>query len=296
MNDQYNVPREPKMTTTTCCSFCDEPGHNIRTCTDYRIENGWREILRRADFIRGLDDEGLENVIHSLQTFPPLLLTAVAVKYAQSYANDSMETKLNNIRLWIQHETARYESLSQEDKFAYLHWLDPGTYLPDGTIIPHDDDVPELVTDDEDEDDFIPVNDINPVSTHLIEPFLLCIESADELAEQCECPICFEEDRTLLDMNTTSCEHSFCHSCIMRHLRTKDSCPMCRTTVRTLQVRQAEHYDEVKEAFGSITRHTPIRIFQAPDGTFESRPPLPASILRRIQPIPLPSLTHRYIG
>jgi hypothetical protein len=283
--------------TTTCCSFCDEPGHNIHTCTDVRIENGWRDILRRANIQQGsfLDDEGIANVIHSLQTFPTVLLTAVAVQYAQSYVDDSMETKLNNLRSWIQHEASRYETLSHEDKCVYLHWLDPGTYLPDGTILPNDDDIPELVTDDDDDDGLIPFNDSNTVSTYLIDPFLLCIESAEELGQYSECPICFEEDRTLLDMNTTSCEHSFCHSCIMRHLKRRQDCPMCRTQVTTLQVRQSEHYDEVKNAFGPITRDTPISIFPMPDGTFESTPPLPASILRRIRPLDLPS-RHRYVG
>ena len=138
-----------------CCSFCLDPGHNIRTCSDIRIENGWRDILRRADFIQGshINDEDLSNIISNyLQTFPELLLTAVAIKYAQSYASDSVETKINNIRMWIYREAARYESLSQEEKNAYLHWLDPGTYLPDGTILVDlvdDSDMPELVSDDD---------------------------------------------------------------------------------------------------------------------------------------------------
>jgi hypothetical protein len=282
--------------TTPCCSFCLDPGHNIRTCSDIRIENGWRAILRRANIVEGspINDEDVSNVRVYLQTFPEILLTAVAIKYAQSYVSDSTETKINNICMWLYREEARHQSLSDEDRFVYLHWLDPGRYLPDGTIIPDDDDIPELVTDDE-EDDFIPFNDVNPVSTRLIEPFLLCMESAEELGKYSECPICFEEDVTLLDMNTTSCEHSFCHSCIMRHLRRRQDCPMCRRQVTTLQVRQSEHYEEVKNAFGPITRNTRIRIFQTQDDTFESNPPLPASILRRIQPLDLPS-RHRYIG
>ena len=65
---------------------------------------------------------------------------------------------------------------------------------------------------------------------------------------------------------------------------------MCRTHVTTLQVRKTEHYDEVKEAFGPITRNTQFHVLQTPIGTFESSPPLPASILRRLQPIYFPSV------
>ena len=278
---------------TTTCSFCSEPGHNIRTCSDIRIENGWRDILCRSNFIRfpNLNDDVLEDVQTYLQTFPTLLLTGVAVQFAQSHVSDSVETKINNIRLWIYREAARYESLPEEEKGGYLYWLDPGTYLPDGTLLPDleddFDDLPDLVTDDE--DDFIPFNDVTPISNYLIEPRLLCTESADELAAQCECPICFEEDRTLFDMNTTSCQHSFCHSCIMTHLRIKNSCPMCRTTVTTLQVRKTENYDEVNEVFGPITLNTQSHVFHMPNGRF-------GSTLRRLQPIYLPPSQDRYIG
>jgi len=289
-----------------CCSFCLDPGHNIRTCSDIRIENGWRDILRRVDFIRNspINDEDLSIIIiNYTQTFPSLLLTAIAIKYAQSYASDSVETKTNNIRMWIYREAAHYETLSNEEKGAYRHWIDPGTYLPDGTIMPDIeddfDDIPDLVTDeetDDTDDGFIPFNDITPIFNHLIQPRLLCTESEAELAAQCECPICFEEEVTLFDMDTTSCEHSFCHSCIMRHLRTKNNCPMCRTHVTTLQVRKIQHYDEVKEAFGPITRNTQFHVFQTPIGTFESSPPLPASILRRLQPIYFPSVERLRLG
>ena len=280
-------------TNDRCCSFCLDPGHNIRTCSDIRIENGWRDILRRSKFHQGpFDEEGLRVY---LQHFPDILLKAVAVKYAQSLADHSVEIKINNICLAIQREVVRFHAFSTEEKNAFLHWMDPSTYLPDGSIFPDDylnepilevdsdSDIPDLIIDDESDDGFIPLTPNVPISTHLIEPLLLCTESADELGQYSECPICFEEDRTLLDMNTTSCEHSFCHSCIIRHLRRKNDCPMCRAPVRSLQVRQTEHYDAVMEAFGPIRRSLlPVNI------------PLniPGIIHRFINTIP----TRRYIG
>lgn len=119
----------------------------------------------------------------------------------------------------------------------------------------------EYITDDEIDDEFIPLTSNVKISTHLIEPLLLCTESADELGQYSECPICFEEDINILDINTTYCQHSFCHSCIMKHLRIKNDCPLCRSTVRTLQVRQSEHYDEVMKAFGTIHINTPLPIY-----------------------------------
>ena len=271
------------------CSFCAEPGHNIRTCPDIRIPNGWRDILCHSKIHEGPLQEEL--VREYLLTFPYRVVQGVAVQYAESLAQDSIDIQLDNICLAIHREAARYETLSTEEKNAFLHWIDPSTYLPDGTII--SDDFGE---EEEEEEDFIPFNDTNPVSTCFIQPLLLCIESADELGQPHECPICLGEEITLLDMNTTSCKHSFCHSCIMNHLRRKDNCPLCRTKVTTLQVRMSEHYEEVKEAFGPITRNTRFHVFQTPNGSFDSIPPLPASILRRLQPIHLPSVERLRVG
>ncbi|KAF6002558.1 coatomer subunit alpha [Cyanidiococcus yangmingshanensis] len=39
-----------------------------------------------------------------------------------------------------------------------------------------------------------------------------------------ECPICFDVFRAAV---TTRCGHTFCFSCIMRHFRTRKSCPVC---------------------------------------------------------------------
>lgn len=241
------------------CSFCAEPGHNIRTCSDIRIPNGWRDIIRRSKIHEGpLQEELLRSY---LLTFPYRVLQGVSVQYAESLAQDSIDTQIDNICLAIHREAARYEILSTEEKNAFLHWMDPSTYLPDGTIIP-DDDFPEVEwgTIDTPPDiewgpDFIPFSDDHPLFSYLIEPLLLCLETNEELGQLHECPICFREEITLLDMNTTSCQHSFCHSCIMTHLKYKNNCPMCRASIKTLQVRHQEHYDNVNELFGPITKH-----------------------------------------
>ena len=42
-----------------------------------------------------------------------------------------------------------------------------------------------------------------------------------------DCPICYN---TLSDINvcTTNCGHSFCMNCMIKHLKNKTDCPMCR--------------------------------------------------------------------
>lgn len=41
------------------------------------------------------------------------------------------------------------------------------------------------------------------------------------------CPICFEEPNYLL--NTECCNHSFCATCIIKHMMNKNACPTCRS-------------------------------------------------------------------
>lgn len=189
--------------------------------------------------------------------------------------------------------------------------MDPENYLLEDS----EDDMPDLVAINEDE--FISFGSAHPVSTQLIEPVF--IEGGDYI----ECSICFDEEKTLLDLDTTACKHSFCHSCIMNHLKRKADCPMCRACVKTLQVRRQENFDEVKETFRYIENiQEPFENFQEPrfDIALRARPftglsrsiedrwisndmrvgiagsiemRLPDSIWRRMTPISLPSLVRR---
>jgi len=236
--------------TTRCCSFCDEAGHNIRTCNDVRISNGWREILRRSNLHRGslLNDEDLGDVRRYLLTLPFLLVTGIAVQMGGSRAQDFVEAQMDSICNRIYTEAVRFEELPYEEKNSYLHWMDPDRY-------PTEDDVDtDYYSEDSDDDGNLYFND-EMTPSHTIQPLLLCLEYAEELAQYTECPICYSEETTLLDMNVTACQHSFCHSCIVKHLERKNDCPMCRAPVEILQVRHQEHYDKVLHLF---TFQTPI--------------------------------------
>lgn len=286
LNYQHILLSINKM-TTRCCSFCDEAGHNIRTCNDVRISNGWREILRRSNLHRGflLNDEDLGDVRRYLLTLPFLLVTGIAVQMGGSRAQDFVEAQINDICMRIYTEAIRFEELPYEEKNAFLHWMDPDRYpTEDGT----DDaeDIPPLLDDDGN----IYFHHEVTIPSHKIQPLLLCLEYAEELAQYTECPICYSEETTLLDMNVTACQHSFCHSCIVKHLERKNDCPMCRAPVEILQVRHQEHYDNVLEKFGTIRR----TIVGGIDNRIHNHIPddIPYAISRRIRPIPLPSLAR----
>jgi len=282
-------------TTTRCCAFCSEPGHDIRSCNDIRISNCWRDILCHTYIQAGslLSDDDLEHVHTYIRTLDPHLVRVVAVQMGHCRSRDSLETQIDRICMSVYLEAARYEQLSLEEKREFLHWMDPENHPLEVITETSDDvdDLPDLITDD----DYIPFND-DYQSLHLIEPLLLCLESVEELGKNSECPICFEEGTNLLDMDTTACQHSFCHSCIIKHLQTKPNCPMCRAPVNTLQVRHKDHYDEIRKIFGTIPVNRPLDNIHFSfhyNSDIRENISLPERILRRIRPIPLPIYVRR---
>jgi len=311
-------------TIASCCALCYEVGHDISSCSDIRISNCWREILRRSYILRGslLNDEDLIDVRQYLHTLYRPLLTTVFIQSSRDHLglilsqNEELEVKIHHICMSIRTEALRVESLPLEEKNEFVHWMESNNFSQEDS----EDDMPDLVENTEDE--FISFGSAHPVSTQLIEPVFI------EGGEYIECSICFDEEKTLLDLDTTACMHSFCHPCIMKHLKRKADCPMCRASVKTLQVRRQENFDEVKETFGYIeniqgvfdrfqeqisdmprfgiehhSRHftglsrsienhwvnNDMRVGIA--GSTEMR--LPDSILRRMTPISLPSLVRR---
>lgn len=230
------------------CNLCSDSGHPISQCTDSRISDSWRETLRRSNLMRGylLNEEDLGDARRYLCSLSTPLLTGIAVQMGQSTIEDTEETQIAHLCMRIYTEAVRFEELPLEEKNEFLHWMDPDRYI-DGTETGIDEDMPPLI----DPDDYIPFGP--SVSTHRIDPILLCLESAEELGEHTECPICYKDEIILLDMVTTACYHSFCCTCMIQHLQRKPDCPICRGPVQTLQVRHTENYEAVQEMFGSIS-------------------------------------------
>jgi len=86
----------------------------------------------------------------------------------------------------------------------------------------------------------------------MIEPLILCLETARELSELKECVVCLDE-KTAIHFDTTNCGHSFCHDCICHHLDTSKNgptCPNCRTMICTLEVKDIENYDDIVKRYG----------------------------------------------
>jgi hypothetical protein len=93
---------------------------------------------------------------------------------------------------------------------------------------------------------------LNPFA---INVSILCTESANELQQHCECPICYGDEVKCVEMVKTGCNHQFCGYCISRHIdqprpdNKKACCPLCRAEISSLVVKDPELHQELADKF-----------------------------------------------
>jgi hypothetical protein len=231
--------------STYNCSYCRLSGHNIRYCTHPYIEEAWKYVLGGMPFrlpseLRTYMQESYGAIDHYLSNIlDNQLLYAVGIQYGNGRMTDTQEEQVYNIMNQMFTEIERFESMNQEEQREFLSWL----YETDGenlglVFIQEGEGVGEGLGEEEQ----IPI---------LIEPVILCLETSAELCELFECSICMEEQK-IINQNTTNCQHSFCHDCICRHIdssKNSSSCPLCRTQITSLEVKDMEHYETIRQKY-----------------------------------------------
>jgi hypothetical protein len=216
-----------------------------------------------------------------LRNLPLPFLRALGVQVGGISVRSRPESHISAVKLAILAEAEYFISLGCNERIDYLNWMDPDSYDFTG------EDEFEYDDEDEDEDeedtdlntafiaddprdithfaffDRVPMDpsilqelenqviiideELETPMKPLIEPIILCLETAMELSELTECLICYDE-KPILSFDTTNCGHTFCHECICRHLdssKNGPTCPSCRTIVETLEVKDVENYDDI---------------------------------------------------
>ena len=88
-----------------------------------------------------------------------------------------------------------------------------------------------------------------------IEPLLLCVETKEELESNFQCFICLDETIMQISGITTNCQHTFCKHCIVQHLDIKKNrhespcCPVCRTHITTVEIKDPDYYEELRTKY-----------------------------------------------
>jgi hypothetical protein len=267
--------------TERCCSFCAEAGHNIRTCPDHRIKGAYLHlivtwVLPRIGYEFTQEDHA-SLFTYLGYTIPRILLYAVGSHYCQTRKTDFVQTHASRICEKVSNEHAHINTLNetQRDEWCidmigmpYRAFVTPDPdsvmTLPDEDDTLEEDNNLEVVTFFEDRTP-VEVTPYHPV----VQPFLLCLESAEELAQLTECVIC-QEDQAMIHMTTTNCGHLFCHTCMCLHIESKaetPACPLCRSAVTSLDIKDVEALNTIDERFSrtaAILKDCSVWLFNDP--------------------------------
>jgi hypothetical protein len=93
----------------------------------------------------------------------------------------------------------------------------------------------------------------NPSNKRYLSNIILSNESAEELEQVCDCPICYGDNIRKNNILTTNCGHDFCKECISicidrTPMQNFPICPLCREEVTSLVAREnAIHQDLVSK-------------------------------------------------
>jgi hypothetical protein len=174
-------------------------------------------------------DRYIKNYIVSI---PTNIMMAISIKKTESRLREAMDVHIYRLTHRIRDEIRRFTLLSPDDKYTYLCRNCPSI-------------VEEL---------YGMMHDLEEIETPKqtpIEPIMCCLESREELATLVECAICYSE-KSLLNFDTTNCNHQFCHTCIMKQIEINRSCPLCRTKIKSLEIKDVENFNDASSKFQRV--------------------------------------------
>jgi len=200
-----------------CCGICGNQGHNRRTCQQWQV----LEAIRRAE-------EEVEEVVEEISVIHTPQATITDIRFDISYITPSTRnrrpvtptTPITPIAdTSVSFETPNDRNVSRslfgefENSGFNALFLDTDS---DSDL----DSLPGLISTDSLDDG------MNKI---VYPPLVNCVKKP---CQTTECPICMD-DLKQTDLLVTRCGHQFHGTCMLRHMKTHDTCPMCRGVLFT---------------------------------------------------------------
>jgi len=260
------------MSRLNCCALCSSNEHSIQSCPDPLIDESFRCLIMWVDpFKPELVDSDFEHIYEILNEYSYELVCAMSIQKSSSIGiivnslEATREYHISNIIECIKREMMIFSQLNRTEQNDYIRWLfhdelmemdesvdiiellynnSSQTNLPGGeTVTATDADAISIAVQLETEFDSV----VTEQNTYP-QPLLLCLETETELQSLVECAICYDET-ALLNMDTFQCQHSFCHTCVMKLLDKIQgiNCPFCRVSVKTIEVKYVDHYNDIED-------------------------------------------------
>jgi len=229
------------------CSHCRQIGHNIRSCNDEELANVWNNVLHMGDSTKTnySHDDFAEQGRYLSCDISYRIVRAMAIRFCGARLFDLSYAIFDKIFISVKAKYAQWNtywlSQSNNETVFDINELDDSIDLSDSI---------EII--DESNEEF--VNDqYETKNVWIVQPLMFCLETEIELADELDCPICFDSIKKIQTL-TTNCQHIFCKDCLCKHMDNHSiynapACPMCRTTIKTVEIKDIDFYDEIHEKY-----------------------------------------------
>ena len=238
MNIEHNNDNI-KTSTSRCCSFCKNPGHNIKSCDSEKLTIFEMKILyfilisliSKTYVFPDMNIDIKEHLVeHASKDF--IIVKAFAIKKCGS-------TNQSNIHFWLEDIVGYFFpklSLSIENLENEIQMIGGQRHLYfTQTIL----DISRNF-----------VKNFNNINNKFIIKTKL-ITTQDNLHEKCECNICYEEHKKS-NFIKLDCKHEFCKDCIKKTLQNETKnilcCSLCRTQTKHFEI----YKQEISEEFNDL--------------------------------------------
>lgn len=188
------------------CALCGTQGHNRRTCQQWQVLEASRQE---------------EAISHTEQILHTPTNSVTDIRFNITYSTTDTNTIHDYGNAFATH-------IVQRHPISPIPFPDMGSNFTSTPLLPDSDYIPfgDSLFGDGDSDDSMPgLEPIKKNNTPLID----CVEKP---CQTDDCPICME-DLKQTDLLVTRCGHQFHGTCMIRHMRLHDNCPMCRGVLFT---------------------------------------------------------------
>ena len=232
--------------STRACSHCRQLGHNIRGCNDEELANVWNNVLHMGDStkINYSQDDFAEQGRYLSCDISYRIVRAMAIRFCGARLSDLSYAIFDKIFISVKAKYAQWNTywLSQPNNETMFDMdeLDDSIDLSDSI---------EIIDVSNEEN----IYEINKKNVWRVQPLMFCLETEIELSDKLDCPICFDSIKKIQTL-TTNCQHIFCKDCLCKHMDIHSiynapACPMCRTTIKTVEIKDIDFYDEIHEKY-----------------------------------------------
>jgi hypothetical protein len=258
------------------CSFCNLPGHNIRSCNDIslidihydRMKKIYLNIIRKVfpHNIRNYTELG-KSILNA--QFSMRELRGVNIKYLNVNMSNKENLILNIWRYFQNRILYIFPEQSLElGIIPPVELIDMAT--PSSVVLPFSSENYRIINNYYSGDlvlvtYMVPMirvltaeaEEINHTTSDVNKKYnimpILCLEEEDKDKEEedINCAICYENIKCV-DLVSLNCSHQFCSSCIIGILKTNKSlnsptCALCREVMCVFNVKKLEIYNLVAE-------------------------------------------------